>query len=94
LTEDIKPEDPGFCLRQTWRNLGLKYYYACLRWNFVKGNDHAVVEREMQITHQHCNHGAVSDELSLSLFVSFDEDEIFALGEYTSLEGLTDPTTL
>jgi hypothetical protein len=47
----------------------------------------------VQHTDRDGNHQAISDELSLSLFVSFDEDNILALGEY-SLGDFTDPTTL
>lgn len=94
LRENIKPEDPGFCLRQTWRALGMKYYYACLRWKYTKSRDHRGAGLEIRPAHQNGHRQDVSDGLSPSLFVSFDEDEILALGEYTSLDGLTDPTTV
>jgi DNA ligase-4 len=94
LGENIDPENPEFCLQQTWRNLGVKYYYACLRWSFVKRVDQAHVGPEFQHVHQDGNYESVSDGPSPALFVSFDEDDILALGEYTSMDGLADPTTL
>ncbi|KAJ5381950.1 uncharacterized protein N7496_004378 [Penicillium cataractarum] len=94
LRENIKPEDPEFCLRQTWRALGMKHYYACLRWKYTKSRDHEGAGLEIRPAHQSGNRRGVSDRPSPSLLVSFDNGEILALGEYTSLDGLTDPTTL
>ncbi|CEJ59941.1 hypothetical protein PMG11_08539 [Penicillium brasilianum] len=91
LRENIKPEGFESCLRQTWRALGMKYYYACLHWKNNKSRDHGNAGPEPRPAQQGGNGQDVSDELSL--FVSFDEDEILALGEYTSLDELADPTT-
>lgn len=33
LEQDITPEDLSFCLRETWLDIGRKYFYACLRWD-------------------------------------------------------------
>jgi DNA ligase-4 len=94
LRENIKPEGREFCLRQTWWVLGMKYYYACLRWKYAKSRDHGSAGPELRPAQQGGNRQGITDGLSPSLFVSFDEDEILALGEYTSLDGLADPTTL
>jgi DNA ligase-4 len=94
LKENINPEDPEFCLRRTWRALGVKYYYACLRWSSAKGRNHEGAEPRIRPEEDHGNSQGISNGPSPSLFVSFDEDEILALGEYTSLDGLTDPTAL
>jgi DNA ligase-4 len=92
LKDNITPENPEFCLRQTWRVLGVKYYYACLRWSFTKGRNHEGAGPKIRPAQKHGDSQAVSDRPSPSLFVSFDEDEILALGEFTSLDELGNPT--
>lgn len=94
LKENINPENPEFCLRQTWRTLGVKFFYACLRWSSAEGRNHEGAEPRIRATQEDANGQGVSDGPSSSLFVSFDEAELLALGEYTSLDGLGDPTTL
>lgn len=94
LKENINPENPEFCLRQTWRVLGVKYYYACLRWGSIKGRNHEGAEPRSLSAQEDGNCQGVSDGPLQSLFVSWDENEILALGEYASLDSLADPTTL
>lgn len=94
LAEKINSESIEFCLRQTWRTLGHKHYYACLRWNSVNRHVDKGAGSETRVA---CPDGigqGVSDGPSQALFVSFDQDQILALGEYTSLDGLTDPTAM
>jgi DNA ligase-4 len=94
LKENINPEDPEFCLRRTWHHIGVKYYYACLRWSSAKECIQGGAEPRIRPAQDHGKSHGTSDGPSSSLFVSFDEDEILALGEYTSLDGLADPTPL
>lgn len=85
LEQEITPEDLSFCLLKTWADIGRKYYYACLRWDFdddfggnpePQGQSDAHLEDERQTS---------SGELPPALAVSFDEDEILLLGEYESI---------
>ncbi|KAJ5706626.1 hypothetical protein N7488_006427 [Penicillium malachiteum] len=75
LEQDLCPEDPKFCLRSTWSELGRKYYYACLKWCECVALDKT--ESGHQITADH------KDARWTSLLaVSFDRGEVLALGEY------------
>lgn len=94
LAEKINSESTEFCLRQTWRTLGHKHYYACLRWNYVDRRIDEGAGSETPAARPDGIGQAVSDRHSPALFVSFDQDEILALGAYTSLDGLTVPTTM
>lgn len=94
LAEKINSESTEFCLRQTWRILGHKHYYACLRWNSVNHDFEEGAGSETRVARPDGIGQGVSDGPSPALSVSFDQDEILALGEYTSLDGLTDPTTM
>ncbi|KAJ5992147.1 hypothetical protein N7451_007871 [Penicillium sp. IBT 35674x] len=84
LQQDICSEDFKFCLRTTWAELGRQFYYACLRWN---------VSDQIQLIHSNqlasddnpdCAKGQDKDLPITS--VSFDQDEILALGEYASID--------
>lgn len=94
LAEKINSESIEFCLCQTWLALGHKHYYACLRWNSVNRDVDEGAGSETRATRPDGIGQGVSDAPSPALFVSFDQGEILALGEYTSLAGLTDLTTM
>ncbi|KAJ5669866.1 hypothetical protein N7462_010936 [Penicillium macrosclerotiorum] len=81
LEENLEPEDLRFCLRETWRDLGRRYYYACLRWDLTAGD-------RTQESGQTMNFGIDNREQSPCLLASFDEDEVLALGEYPSVDSL------
>ncbi|KAJ5626593.1 hypothetical protein N7528_004020 [Penicillium herquei] len=75
LEQDFCPEDPKFCLRSTWSELGRKYYYACLKWG-----ECVALEKTQS------GHRITADHKDLKwtspLAVSFDRGEVLALGEY------------
>lgn len=82
LQQDICSEDFKFCLKTTWAELGRQFYYACLRWNV---SDLSQLIHPHQLTsgdHPDCARGQDND---LRISVSFDQDEILALGEYVSI---------
>lgn len=84
LQQNIQPEDPTFCIRETWSDLGRQYYYACLWWSFDENSkDGTVVDTIISPTVN--NH---FDELNshslLTLSITFDEKGILALGENTT----------
>ncbi|KAJ6110797.1 hypothetical protein N7486_003032 [Penicillium sp. IBT 16267x] len=84
LEQKICPEDFKFCLRTTWAELGKPFYYACLRWN---------VSDQTQLTHlnirlasdDHYDSTVEQGKEAPAPSVSFDQDEILALGEYISI---------
>lgn len=84
LQQDICSEDLKFCLRTTWADFGRHFYYACLRWD---------VSDQTQLPHLSFRHASgghrdcagEQDKDDPTPLVSFDEDEILALGEYESV---------
>lgn len=86
LEQDIQPEDLSFCLRETWTDIGRKYYYACLSWDL---DDHYGEHLETQKkSYSHLDNECPTPigERSPALAVTFDEDDILVLGEYKSTE--------
>jgi DNA ligase-4 len=88
LEQEIQPEDLQFCLRATWVDLGRKYYYACLHWDFGPDSSREVgqeVRSHAQLeTHKRSGPGRPP------VAVRFDRNEILALGEYKSIDPLID----
>ncbi|KAJ5737722.1 Nucleic acid-binding OB-fold [Penicillium malachiteum] len=75
LEQDFCPEDPKFCLRSTWSELGRKYYYACLKWGKSVSFDKTKSRHQVTSDHKYAKWAS-------SLAVSFDRGEVLALGEY------------
>jgi len=85
VKQDVQPEDLQFCLRSAWAELGRKYYYACLHWNLGPDSCNREVGQDVR---SHAQLGS-SEPGQLSPFaVSFDQNEILALGEYKSINPL------
>ncbi|CAI7678561.1 unnamed protein product [Penicillium manginii] len=84
LQQDIKPEDPIFCVQETWSELGHQYYYACLQWGLDENSkDGTMVDTSgSSMIENHCDNP--NSHTSLALSVTFDESEILALGETTT----------
>lgn len=72
------PEDLNFCLRDSWSRLATQCYYGCLQWD---GLDLLTKQPPAEMSRHFGK--------SSSLFsVSFDDIQVLALGEYTSLNPL------
>jgi DNA ligase-4 len=88
LEQEIQPEDLQFCLRATWVDLGRKYYYACLHWDFGPDSSREVgqeLRSHAQLeTHKRSGPGRPP------VAVRFDRNDILALGEYKSIDPLVD----
>ncbi|EPS34939.1 hypothetical protein PDE_09904 [Penicillium oxalicum 114-2] len=93
LAEDVCPDDLRFCLRNTWRELAPRFFYACLYWT-VNGQDSSVHESgqadDVLSSSREVPQGPKNKHL-VSFYVSFDLVEILALGEHTSPNGSSDP---
>ncbi|KAJ5980939.1 hypothetical protein N7481_008237 [Penicillium waksmanii] len=85
LQQNIQPEDPTFCIRETWSELGRQYYYACLRWGLDEDSkdDTAVDTSTSSMVKNHFDKS--NSHTLLTLSVTFDESEILALAENTTL---------
>ncbi|KAJ5586701.1 uncharacterized protein N7459_002466 [Penicillium hispanicum] len=87
LEQNIRPDDPRFCLRQTWSEIGSQFFYACLRWNVHRMSRKRKVGDETNPGDQEePNSPNQGDRPSVSLVVGFDESEVLAAGEYISIE--------
>lgn len=85
LEQNIQPEDPKFCARETWSDLGRQYYYACLRWGLHEESENATMADSVSCTmNQHLDNP--NEPFLPALSVGFNENEILALGEFTSTE--------
>lgn len=88
LALGIQPDDLTFCLRETWAELGRKYYYACLSWDLDEDRDGESPEDQ---THSQLRRQVLKTSRGRhtpTLFVNFDESEILMLGEYKSVDPL------
>ncbi|KAJ5649276.1 uncharacterized protein N7484_002999 [Penicillium longicatenatum] len=83
LEQDICSEDIKYCLRNTWAELGKLFYYACLRWD---------VSQTPPTQLNRLASGDAPDSAEVQYrkvpapLVSFDQDEILALGDYVSIK--------
>ncbi|KAJ5398197.1 hypothetical protein N7509_006310 [Penicillium cosmopolitanum] len=85
LQQNIQPEDLTFCIRETWSELSRQYYYACLRWGLDEDSkDDTLVDTiTSSMIKNHFDNS--NSHTLLTLSVTFDESEILALGETTTL---------
>lgn len=85
LEQDIHSEDRQYCLRETWADIGRKFYYACLRWD-LKSWD----KMDCQLHSENCPQTSSGGHRGHPppVVVSFDEDEILVLGEFKSIKPL------
>ncbi|KAJ5272397.1 Nucleic acid-binding OB-fold [Penicillium angulare] len=74
LEQSLHPGDLKFCLSGTWSDLSKQYYYACLHWHQKQPDkkDHSRTSDQQKET------------VSPVLAVSFERDNLLALGEYIS----------
>ncbi|KAJ6107231.1 Nucleic acid-binding OB-fold [Penicillium sp. IBT 18751x] len=77
-----QPEDPQFCLRATWADLGRKYYYACLHWH--QGPDSSSGKYSQLEAHDK----RYTPDLLPPVSVNFDRTQILVMGEYKSIDPL------
>ncbi|KAJ5191874.1 uncharacterized protein N7498_010859 [Penicillium cinerascens] len=88
VKEDVHHEDLQFCLRATWVDLGQKYYYACLHWDLGPDSSREVGQSirchaQLDTRYKSSEPGKIPP-----VAVSFDPNEILALGEYRSINPL------
>ena len=80
LQQDLCPNDPRFCLRNTWSDMAKHYYYACLAWG---GSEPANMTQRScflpfdPVARRNTRRSRVAS-------ISFNQKEAMALGEYVS----------
>lgn len=80
LQQDLCPNDPRFCLRNTWSDMAKHYYYACLGW----GESEPVNKAQPNYFISLDSVARRNPRHSRATSISFNQNEVMALGEYVS----------
>lgn len=97
LARDLSPNDPRFCLRRTWEQIGSEHYYGCISWDLRKRPIDSVTAKARQLPTLKMSTsglaGTLDDHDSPSspapwIRITFDDSDIAVLGEYISIEPL------